>query len=161
MGRALHQPVGFAGLGQGEGAIDHRLDLPGIEQHTSEQTRLHRELEILWSQNGPSQDSALASDSKPFEPAWVAELGPAQLRVLQLGRVQAALLVRAQRRLRMLSHLLAGPGAGYAPPSSNSTAAWQPAGRAASGGQEKPGREKLRQENSSQKNAQEHDPCRV
>jgi len=46
------------------------------------------------------------------------ELRAAQERVLQLGRVQAALLIRSGRSLRILAHFLAGPGASYCPPPS-------------------------------------------
>src|SRR5580658_1042792 len=126
-------------------------DVTGLEQQTAEQVRLRGSLQALWSQAKLS--SLPASDSKPFDRAWGAELGLAQMRVLQLGRVQAALLARAQRSLRMLSHLLAGPGAGYAHPfpACNQGAAWTPAGGGAAGrGQERPSWEKIRSENSGQ-----------
>jgi hypothetical protein len=37
------------------------------------------------------------------------------MRVQHAGRVQAGLLVRAQRSLRMIAHLLAGPESNYSP----------------------------------------------
>ena len=40
--------------------------------------------------------------------------GAASFRVLHLARVQLGLLRRAQRSARMLSHLMASPGSGYA-----------------------------------------------
>lgn len=86
-------------------------DLAGLERATSEQIGLHRSLQALGSQNG-----APKNDATPLDPALAAGLRAAQWRVLYLGRVQAALLTRAQRSLRMLSNLLAGPGASYAAP---------------------------------------------
>ncbi|MGP0020483.1 MAG: hypothetical protein ACLPHP_18085 [Candidatus Sulfotelmatobacter sp.] len=87
-------------------------DLVGLERATSEQIGLQRSLQALRSQNG-----APGTDATPLDPALAAGLRAAQWRVLYLGRVQAALLTRAQRSLRMLSNLLAGPGANYAAPS--------------------------------------------
>jgi len=81
-------------------------DVALIEQHTCEQIRLRRLLEILWSRRDAAHD-----------PAFLVEMRAAQMRVLHLGRVQAALLVRAQRWQSMLSNLLAGPEVNYAPPS--------------------------------------------
>jgi hypothetical protein len=74
-------------------------DLAGIEQGTREQEHLRRALEALWTArpHGFTEDRALLEQ------------------VLHLGRVQVALLSRAQRSLRITSRVLAGPGADYAP----------------------------------------------
>jgi hypothetical protein len=82
-------------------------DLAGVEQGTLEQMCLRRALEILrpW-------DGARTSDSE--QPS--SELRATAMRILHLGRVQGALLDRAQRSLRMISNLLAGPEANYGPP---------------------------------------------
>jgi hypothetical protein len=86
-------------------------DVAGLEERTGEQIRLRRSLEIVWSRAAaPGNDPA---------PAVADELGAAQRRVLHLGRVQAALLARAERWLTMVAHLLAGPTANYAPPGGN------------------------------------------
>lgn len=77
-------------------------DLTRIEQCTREQIVSHRELKILWPQNIP-------------DPAPLAALQAIQLRVLHAVRVQAALLDRAQRWLRTLANLVAGPTANYSP----------------------------------------------
>jgi hypothetical protein len=100
-------------------------DVASLEQCTSEQARLQRSLEILWSagaahlpgSNSPKSDAA--SDIPAFNvpafdiPAFDAELRAAQRRVLHLGRIQTALLGRAQRWLRTVSHLLAGLDQSY------------------------------------------------
>jgi hypothetical protein len=80
-------------------------DLAGLEERTGEQIRLRRSLEIVWS-----RAAAPGSDPAPCNSAP---------RVLHLGRVQAALLARAESWLTMVSHLLAGPTANYAPPRGN------------------------------------------
>lgn len=90
-------------------------DVARVERSTREQIRLCRALGILWSGNAGA--SGMQCDL-----ALAAELRSAQRRVLHLGRVQAALLRRAQRWLRMLSNLTAGPEAGYLPPSGMATA---------------------------------------
>jgi len=81
-------------------------DVALMERHTCEQIRLQRLLEVLWSRRDAARD-----------PAFVVEMRAAQMRVLHLGRVQAALLVRAQRWQNMLSNLLAGPETSYVPTS--------------------------------------------
>jgi hypothetical protein len=142
-------------------------DLAGIEQHTGEQIRLRRALEILWSQNLPQASDPMPFDSMlndptPYARAGASELRLAQMRVLHLGRIQAALLTRAQRRARMLSHLFAGPGANYTPPAYNWLAergAWSRAGRGRTRtGQEESGPEK---ERSQPENPEERHRCRV
>jgi len=84
-------------------------DLAGVEQGTCEQVRLQRALEIL-----RPCEAAQTSDSERTRAS--SELRAAAIRILHLGRVQAALLDRAQRSLRMISNLLAGPEASYGPP---------------------------------------------
>jgi hypothetical protein len=103
-------------------------DVARLEERTGEQIRLRRSLEIVWSRAAaPGSDAA---------PAVAGELGTAQRRVLHLGRVQVALLARAERWLSMVSHLLAGPTANYAPPRGNPPPqyrAWPSAGIAIAG----------------------------
>jgi hypothetical protein len=96
-------------------------DVASLEQCTSEQARLQRSLEILWSTGGaqlPGSNSP-ESDAASDIPAFDAELRAAQRRVLHLGRIQAALLGRAQRWLRTVSHLLAGLDQSYSFPASS------------------------------------------
>lgn len=122
-------------LAAGQRALLSR-DLEGLERATCEQTGLSRSLQILWSQ--PAAESATGAQlngATEIDPALAASLRAVQWRVLYLGRVQAALLTRAQRSLRILSHRLAGPGAsyvapgfspsGYARSASNRARAWQ------------------------------------
>ena len=78
-------------------------DFTRLEQCTRQQIGFHRALEIL----GPHSTG---------DPASVAALRTAQLRLLHAVRVQAALLTRAQRWLRTLANLVAGPEANYSPP---------------------------------------------
>src|SRR5258707_3154665 len=77
-------------------------DFTRFEQCTREQIGFHRALEILWPQS-------------TRDPASIAALRPAHLRLLHAARVQAALLTRAQRWLRTLANLVAGPEASYSP----------------------------------------------
>ena len=73
-------------------------DLGSFEEQTSVQTELCRRLAACLRH--------LVSDK------WDART--ASLRVLYLSQVQLALLRRAQRSARMLSHLMASPESGYA-----------------------------------------------
>jgi hypothetical protein len=84
-------------------------DVASLEQSTGEQIRLRRVLEIKPPNGAPRAGSELSHSS----PQFAAELRAARRRVLHLGQVQVALLGRAQRWLRTLSHLTAGPGASY------------------------------------------------
>jgi len=89
-----------AGLHSSQKALLAR-DMAGVEQGTREQIRLRRALEIL----------------APWEAARTSsELRTTAMRILHLGRVQAALLDRARRWSRMISNLLAGPEASYGRP---------------------------------------------
>jgi len=96
-----------ASLESGQRALLAR-DVAGLEQSSGEQMRLLRALQIFW-QPGPAQD----------DPACNAELRALQMRVLHLGRVQAALLARGQRWLRTIANLVTGPATNYAPSASN------------------------------------------
>lgn len=75
-----------------------------LEQTSGEQLRLLRALSLFWP-----------PDPAPADPALRAELQAARIRVLHLGRVQAALLARAQRWQRTIENLLAGTARNYAP----------------------------------------------
>jgi hypothetical protein len=90
-------------------------DLSGLERSTGEQLRLQRALAILWAESGTHPKASLATWLQGCAPQLAAELRAAEMRVLYLGRVQAGLLVRAQRSLRMIAHLLAGPESNYSP----------------------------------------------
>lgn len=94
-------------------------DVDAVEQGTREQVRLRRALEILWTPGAPHWRNDPAASSEPrCDHPLAADLRAAERRVLLLGRVQAGLLARAQRALRTISNLLAGPEASYGPPSS-------------------------------------------
>ena len=79
-------------------------DLARIEQLSVEQTVL---CHALGSVRASAGCRTVATDSRTLAAA---------ARVLELGRVQAELLCRAQQSLRMLSHVLAGAQADYGPP---------------------------------------------
>jgi len=85
-------------------------DVASLEQHTAEQMRLQKALAIL----SAPMPRLSGSNSNP---TLVAELRAAETRVLQMARMQAALLDRAQRWLRTVVNLLAGVEKNYAPPS--------------------------------------------
>lgn len=78
-------------------------DLEKLEGATEKQAQLHRRLHML-----PALEEESASSG-------VVE---AHRRVLALGRVQGALLMRAEQRLRMLANLIAGSQAEYRPAAS-------------------------------------------
>jgi hypothetical protein len=90
-------------------------DLAELEQGTRDQMRLQRALAILWAEYGmPTQPSpSTTAWLQSFAPQFAAEWRAAQMRTLQLARVQAALLARAQRSLTMIANLLAGPESSY------------------------------------------------
>jgi hypothetical protein len=69
-------------------------DLAVMERSTCEQARLQHGLADLVMRDSVNRGAKSVHD--------------AQARVLHLGRVQAALLVRAQLRLRIIANLLAG-----------------------------------------------------
>ncbi len=91
------------------------LDLEGIRLGTSEQIQLARSLAAL---SQPSRENAPASEAegergKNSGPAHACRAG-AQV-ILDLVRMHAALLRRAQSKLRVLANMLAGPSATYGP----------------------------------------------
>ena len=97
-------------------------DLPGLEQATREQIRLRCALGILWEWDATACKPAARFDGRtqpklsPAESARAEsapDLRAAQQRVLQLGRIQAALLAGQQRWFTMLANLVAGPDSGY------------------------------------------------
>jgi len=134
-------------------------DVAGMEQATSEQIRLRRSLEILWSRAPGLQDGARGDDATQLDPTLAADLRAAEWRVLYLGRVQAALLTRAQRSLRTVSNRLAGPEASYSPPIPNRVS-WTAAGTANQGPSEE---QKANEERAveEEENNEEAGPCRV
>ena len=79
-------------------------DVIGLEQSCGQQIRLLRALRIL----DPAQADLI----------FGSKFRGAQMRILHLARVQAALLARGQRWLRTIENLLAGPATNYgsAPP---------------------------------------------
>jgi hypothetical protein len=79
-------------------------DLAGIETGTREQRVLVRAIEALLRQGTVPSGSGL--DEK---------LRQSGSRVLAAGRLQAALLARAQRQLRVLVNMLRDPSANYGP----------------------------------------------
>lgn len=127
-------------------------DLEGLERATCEQIGLRRSLEILGTENCAPEGAAPQIVAGQIDPALAAGLRAARWRVLYLGRVQAALLRRTQRSLRIVSNRLAGPEASYTAP------AYTPPGDALPGGSARahPGKEKNRTEPEK-----EAAPCRV
>jgi hypothetical protein len=92
-------------------------EVEGIERHTEEQIGLSRALTVLYGESTFQNHSPsdLQAALPRMAPHLAAELRAAENRVLQLTRVQAALLGRAQRFLMILTNLVAGPGASYGP----------------------------------------------
>jgi hypothetical protein len=101
------------------------LDLVGIERGTREQVGLTREIEAVL-QRGIAQPAkhrappakhrtAPEQESSPsaYTPELEDELRRCQNRVREAARLQAALLARAQRKLRILANMLAGPSLNY------------------------------------------------
>ena len=87
-------------------------DLALIEQSTCEQIRVRAALEMLWATKANEQASHAAEDEAEF----ASELRQALQRVLRDGRIQIALVNRAQRRMRTIENVLAGPGGNYSVP---------------------------------------------
>ena len=84
-------------------------DVAGVERGTEEQIRLRESLASLWTSDSSATFVPLS------EPNSAALLRAAQSRVLHLGRVQLALLARAQQSVRILANLLAGTAGDYGP----------------------------------------------
>jgi hypothetical protein len=97
------------------------LDLAGIERGTREQALLGRNLEALVLRTRRIVTVELArGKERPLAPPSptpeeLSGLRAAANGVLQSIRVQAALLTRAQRALRIRAHRVAGIGATYGP----------------------------------------------
>ena len=97
------------------------LDLAGIERGTRKHARLGRDLEGLLLRGRPlvavdperGKGRSVLSSSGALEE--LSGLRAAAKGVLQSIRVQAALLTRAQRALRIRAHRVAGIGATYGP----------------------------------------------
>jgi hypothetical protein len=108
------------------------LDLAGIEQGTREQVELSLQLEEQIERGGASGEnirtltghSAGGSKARTTEldSELEKELRHGEHEVLQALRLQAALLVRARSKLRVLSNMLAGPSVNYGPPLTRSRA---------------------------------------
>lgn len=92
-------------------------DLAGFDEGMREQLRLLRACATGYGGDRTHSPDILANriSSLPLEPPLAAEMRATAFRVLQLGRVQQVLLVRAERSLRMLTNLLAGPASMYSP----------------------------------------------
>lgn len=99
-----------------QGALASLLarDLDRLEQCTREQLRLQHTLSVLWTSAGWSLEGT--RDGSVHGIQRLAELRPAVLHILHLGRVNAALLLREQRWLSLLTNLLSGPATAYGPP---------------------------------------------
>jgi hypothetical protein len=92
-------------------------DLESIEFGIREQMRLLRAFELAQAAQAKLADSLAAGSSRPSGPVSLAEeLTSERKNVLHLARVQAALLARAERSIKMIANLLAGPAAIYGPP---------------------------------------------
>lgn len=79
-------------------------DLAGVEQETREQRVLAGKIKAILQQRIAPLGSGLEEDLKQ-----------SGKRVLAAGRLQAALLARAQRQLRVLVNMLTDPSATYGP----------------------------------------------
>lgn len=97
-------------------------DVTRLQQCTAGQISLLQELRMQWPKESSKGESAhdasvaRASKAPAHENRQAADdllLVEAARRVLHLGRVQAALLRRAQQSLRAVSNLMAGRQAGY------------------------------------------------
>ncbi|MFZ1008603.1 MAG: hypothetical protein WAN65_17310 [Candidatus Sulfotelmatobacter sp.] len=104
------------------------LDLAGIEQGTREQVGLVREIqrfperemhmprpgrkETRERPEGGTQETS-GSERSAWSREMAEEVRRCEQSVLQAARVQAALLARARRKLRILANMLAGPSLNY------------------------------------------------
>ena len=96
-----------------------KLDLEGIENGTREQLQLLQQFAEVrpWLAEAVGASAKSSSEIAEQGTADARRLKVAALRVIHATRVQLALLARAQRKLRVVAHMLAGPGACYLPPS--------------------------------------------
>jgi hypothetical protein len=97
------------------------LDVAAVELGTREQENLYRQIQVLFTHataSMPNDDHAEKTQSgQPISSAnWPAKLRATQTRILHLGRVQVALLSRAQRALNFVAHLKALSETIYAAP---------------------------------------------
>lgn len=100
------------------GALQNALfsrNLEGLGQATRKLARCREKLSILSNHANSRRDDSQGNATGPSEET-IAELRAAQMRILQLGRVQAALLGRAQRSLATLANILAGSEIIYGQP---------------------------------------------
>jgi len=87
-----------------------------LEECTREQAYLRSELQVFASANGGAQANGPRGQNQDQEDEnEAAALRAAHARVLHLARVQLVLLDRARQSLKIISHLVAGYEAGYAP----------------------------------------------
>jgi len=93
-------------------------DASALEWATQDQLRLRRALEVLGAPSGNRlrTNPSAAGFTSPTNMESADAFDAAQMRVLHLGRVQAALLRREQRWMNVLANLVAGPEANYVRP---------------------------------------------
>lgn len=89
-------------------------NLESLEQANAELVRCQAELRNIGYENSRRTDSP--DDAAGLSSEELEQLREAQMRILQLGRVQAALLARAQGSLAMLANILGGSEVIYGPP---------------------------------------------
>ena len=97
------------------------LDLAGIEAGTREQVSLFREFDALLRRSlaavAATRTTETTSSGLRAQPELEEELRRSRDRILDALRLQAALLARAQSKLRILANMLAGPTVPYYGPS--------------------------------------------
>jgi hypothetical protein len=100
------------------------LDLAGIERQTDEQVELIRKLEKFLPKGMPAPASVRHSEEdarsarsvlSAFMPVAEEEVRRNANRIAEAARLQAALLRRAQCKLRIMANMLAGPSVTYGP----------------------------------------------
>lgn len=107
-------PVVFVWMEELEASLlgSHRallaLDLAGMEQRTREQADLIGKFNAIRRQSGDAAPGLPA-----HTPGWEKEFQRSRRRILEAVRLQAALLARAQSKLRVLANMMAGPSIDY------------------------------------------------
>jgi len=101
-------------------------DLPALEQATGQQQRTLQALRATL----PAHSAPAAAETSDEQSRRLQE---SAAQVLYLGRVHAALLIRTQKRLALLSHLFAEPACGYSPPGLATTGGFGGPGPASKG----------------------------
>jgi hypothetical protein len=91
-----------------------KLDLAGIERETSEQAGLIGKFDVVRRQSGGAFHLT-GHSLTGYTTGWERELRSSVSRILEATRLQAALLARAQAKLRVLANMLAGPSVDYGP----------------------------------------------